>query len=110
MCFYNQKKFVCGDHSWTKFVQQCNFEYRTGETCGFKLVNATEYEATICRICEKINAKERKKKQEVERVSRWKRDGGHLKASIAKSEMLILDYDRQIEELHEQRQKKENTF
>ncbi|KAJ5525397.1 hypothetical protein N7494_012047 [Penicillium frequentans] len=88
MCFYNQKRFSCGDWSWTSFAHRCNYEYRTGETCGMKLVNLTENEPTKCRICEKIETKFRRRSAEVDRLERWKREGGDfdcLNGSVQKS-------------------------
>ncbi|KAL2869158.1 uncharacterized protein BJX67DRAFT_348925 [Aspergillus lucknowensis] len=42
MCYYNQKNHACGDFRWSNFVKHCNNEYRTGDTCGLRLVYGTE--------------------------------------------------------------------
>ena len=89
MCFYNQRKFTCGDWAWANFAHQCNYEYRTGETCGMKLVNLTEYQSTQCRLCEKIETKFRRRSAELDRVQRWKREGNNLVASIDKAREIV---------------------
>ncbi|KAL4908754.1 hypothetical protein BDW74DRAFT_173983 [Aspergillus multicolor] len=103
MCFYNQKRFSCGDFSWTNFITQCNYEYRTGETCGMKLVYATEQEKARCRLCEKIQTKTRRRDAETERLKRWEREGGTLVASMEKSRKLIQDLSTEIKGLQEER-------
>ncbi|KAL5336679.1 hypothetical protein BJX70DRAFT_400465 [Aspergillus crustosus] len=110
MCFYNQKKFACGDFSWSTFAYQCDHEYRTGETCGIRLANATNYETALCRICEKIAIKQRRRKQEVDRLTRWKREGGKLTASMAEAEEAIKKLDLEIETLLKQRRDKKNAL
>lgn len=110
MCFYNQKRFACGDWSWTSFAHQCNYEYRTGETCGMKLVNLTEYAAMQCRLCEKIETKHRRRSAELERVHRWKREGNTLVASIEKSQDTIKTLDREIVKLQREREEKSKAL
>ena len=110
MCFYNQKRFTCGDWSWTSFAHQCNYEYRTGETCGMKLVNLTEYAAMQCRLCEKIETKHRRRSAELERVHRWKREGNTLVASIEKSQDTIKTLDREIVKLQKEREEKSRAL
>lgn len=75
MCFYNQKRFACWDWAWASFGCQCIFEHRTGETCGIKLINATEDVNQICHLCKQIERKVRRKKTELSRLERWKREG-----------------------------------
>lgn len=99
MCFYNQKVYTCGDRNWGNFAHQCNYEYRTGETCGMKLVSKIESETTKCRLCEKIETKERRIQQEKERMLRWKEEGGTLTASIAKSQKLVAQLEKEVYEL-----------
>ena len=110
MCFYNQKRFTCGDWSWTSFANQCNYEYRTGETCGMKLVNLTEYAAMQCRLCEKIETKHRRRSAELERVHRWKREGNTLVASIEKSQDTIKTLDKEIVKLQKERDDKSRAL
>ncbi|KAJ5273745.1 hypothetical protein N7478_008870 [Penicillium angulare] len=110
MCFYNQKRFSCGDWSWTSFAHRCNYEYRTGETCGMKLVNLTENEASNCRLCEKIETKYRRRSAEVDRLERWKREGATLVASMDRSKTLIKELDKEIYILQREREDKRNTL
>ncbi|OJJ45332.1 hypothetical protein ASPZODRAFT_69902 [Penicilliopsis zonata CBS 506.65] len=99
MCFYNQRRFTCGDWMWTNFAQRCNYEYRTGETCGMRLVNVTECEATQCRLCEKIETKCRRHKNETDRLNRWKREGGTLVASMDRTQKIIMELEKEISQL-----------
>ncbi|PKY03046.1 hypothetical protein P168DRAFT_319593 [Aspergillus campestris IBT 28561] len=110
MCFYNQKRFACGDWSWTNFAHRCHYEYRTGETCGMKLVNVTDYENTQCRLCEKIETKFRRRDAEVERLNRWRREGGTLVASMDRSQRLIMELDREIGKLQIEREDKRSAL
>ncbi|KAH7027988.1 uncharacterized protein B0I36DRAFT_246329 [Microdochium trichocladiopsis] len=74
MCFYDQKTWGCGYWKWAGFRQQCPKEYRTGETCGLKLV----YESTIvgaqCKVCDAIDKKKRKYQKKTNDMARWKDD------------------------------------
>ncbi|RAK96140.1 uncharacterized protein BO80DRAFT_468877 [Aspergillus ibericus CBS 121593] len=110
MCFYNQKRFSCGDWSWTSFAHRCNYEYRTGETCGMRLVNVTEFETTQCRLCEKIDTKLRRRSAETERLSRWRREGGTLVASMERSHKLITELDKEIRQLQWEREERRNAL
>ncbi|OQE45961.1 hypothetical protein PENCOP_c001G01741 [Penicillium coprophilum] len=110
MCFYNQKRFACGDWSWTSFAHRCNYEYRTGETCGMRLVNMTENEKTNCRLCEKIETKYRRRSAELDRLDRWKREGANLVASMDRSHKLIMDLEREIRSLQRERDDRRSTL
>ncbi|OJI98201.1 hypothetical protein ASPVEDRAFT_25102 [Aspergillus versicolor CBS 583.65] len=110
MCFYNQKRFTCGDWSWTSFAQRCNYEYRTGETCGMRLVNTTEIDPSKCRLCEKIETKYRRRGVEIERLNRWKREGSTLVASMDKSQKMVMDLDREIKQLQREREEKQRAL
>ncbi|RAK77309.1 uncharacterized protein BO72DRAFT_429035 [Aspergillus fijiensis CBS 313.89] len=110
MCFYNQRKFSCGDWSWTSFAHRCNYEYRTGETCGMRLVNETFNEKVKCRLCDKIDTKVRRRNAEVERLTRWKREGGTLVASMERSQALIKELEREIFQLEREKQEKQRAL
>lgn len=69
-----------------------------------KLVNKTEYVKTQCRLCEKIEIKNRRRSAESERVRRWKREGGTLVASIEKSQDTIKTLDQEIMKLQKERE------
>ena len=106
MCFYDQYKFTCGDYKWGNFRQHCIQEYRMGETCGIKLVMATSGIDQKCRICDKIDTKQRRRAAEKDRISRWRKDGGKFKASIERSEDMVRQLDKELYELTSERQKR----
>ena len=104
MCFYDQRKFQCGDFKWDNFRQHCNREYRTGETCGTKLVMQTLHVRGICKHCEKFETKKRRRAAEIERITRWRKDGRKFAASIEKSEDSIQTLEREMRGLMNERQ------
>ena len=99
MCFYDQNIFACGDYKWGNFRQHCNKEYRSGETCGMKLVMQTYPIREKCRICLKIETKQRRIEGELDRIRRWRREGSKFKASIEKSEQIVRELERERSDL-----------
>ncbi|TKA79536.1 hypothetical protein B0A49_00381 [Cryomyces minteri] len=99
MCFYDQHRFACGDWKWGTFRDHCNREYRRGETCGMKLIYVTIPSGQKCKLCEKIDTKQRRRAAEVERINRWQREGNKFRASIDKSFQIIRALDMETEEL-----------
>ena len=95
MCFYDQHLFACGDYKWGNFRQHCNKEYRSGETCGMKLVMQTMPVREKCRLCLKIETKTRRMEAELDRIRRWRKEGGRFSASIEKSEQIVKDLERE---------------
>lgn len=85
MCYFEQTRWQCGYWKWGNFRQQCTKEYRTGETCGLKLVYDTTYQSGNCKLCEQIEKKERRWNKMQQDVLRWKREGNR-KATIEKTE------------------------
>ena len=69
-----------------------------------KLVNKTMFEKSQCRLCEKIEIKYRRRNAEIERVNRWQREGGNLKASMDRSQKLVLDIQEDIRRLEWERE------
>ncbi|KAJ4020851.1 hypothetical protein NW766_002346 [Fusarium irregulare] len=63
MCYFEQTRWTCGFWRWGHFRQQCNKEYRMGETCGLKLVYETKDE------------RERRYDKMYRDVQRWQREG-----------------------------------
>ncbi len=106
MCFFDQYRFACGDWKWGYFRQHCNREYRTGETCGMKLIMQTVPQGQKCKLCDKIDTKQRRRAAEIERISRWQREGTKFRASIDRSTDIIRSLDREIYELGCERQKR----
>ncbi len=72
MCFCDQWEFACKCFKWGPFRQHCSKEYRTGETCGMKLVMNRHQSAEKCKICTKIDTKERSIAREEERLRHWR--------------------------------------
>lgn len=75
-----------------------------------RLVNLTENEASKCRLCEKIETKYRRRSAEVDRLDRWRREGGTLVASMDRSERLIKDLDLEIYTLQRERDDRRKTL
>ena len=111
MCFFDQYQFECGDYKWGPFRQHCAKEYRTGETCGMKLVMAT-YSAPgggKCKLCTKLETKYNRKRKEEDRIRRWEREGGR-KASIEQAKQTIYDLEDEINRLLWERQQKAQSL
>ena len=106
MCFFDQHRFACGDWKWGYFRQHCNREYRTGETCGMKLIMQTLSVGQKCKLCDKLDTKQRRKLKEQDKVNRWKKDAPQHWASIEKANEEIKKLDKEIHELRNERQRK----
>lgn len=106
MCFFDQHRFACGDWKWGHFRQHCNREYRTGETCGMKLIMQTVPVTQKCKLCDKIDTKQRRRSAELDRINRWKREGNKFRASIDRSTDMIKVLDREIFDLGSERQRR----
>ncbi|PMD16144.1 hypothetical protein NA56DRAFT_322421 [Hyaloscypha hepaticicola] len=76
MCFYDLNQWSCGDSKWGHFRQHCSREYRTGESCGLKLVMARYQMEEKCKCCQKMETKYRRIRKEQERINRWRKEGG----------------------------------
>lgn len=75
MCYFDQTRWSCGYWRWGHFRQQCNKEYRMGETCGLKLVYETKVEADMCKLCHDTEKKQRRYDKMYRDVQRWQREG-----------------------------------
>jgi hypothetical protein len=110
MCFYDQTRFACGDFKWERFAHHCSKEYRTGETCGLKLVsNCYQDNNRSCKLCDKIQAKQRRREAELKRIARWKTEKNRS-ASIAASQEIIDDLDDDIYKLQCERAEKQRSL
>lgn len=96
MCFYDLFKFSCGDCKWGHFRLHCNKEYRMGETCGVKIVMEVVNSQQKCRLCDKIDVKQRRRANECDRIARWKKDGGKFRASKERAEGVVKQLDDEI--------------
>lgn len=76
MCYFDQTRWTCGYWRWGHFRQQCNKEYRMGETCGLKLVYETKPEQGVCKLCRDMEKKQRRYDKMWRDVERWQREGG----------------------------------
>ena len=106
MCFFEQHRFQCGDWKWGHFRQHCNREYRTGETCGMKLIMQTVPVSNKCKLCEKIDTKQRRRAAEIDRIGRWKREGSKFSASIDRSSDIVKALEKEIRDLGWERQRR----
>lgn len=84
MCYFDQVVWACGNWKWGRFRQQCNKEYRIGETCGLKLVYERQDEAKKCKVCDQVTRKENQVERTTERMA-WLREWKHL-ASLERCE------------------------
>ncbi|RSL99457.1 hypothetical protein CDV31_012178 [Fusarium ambrosium] len=75
MCYFEQTRWACGYWRWGHFRQQCNKEYRMGETCGLKLVYETKTEPDVCKLCHDTEKKQRRYDKMYRDVQRWQREG-----------------------------------
>ena len=89
-----------------RLTDASNREYRTGETCGMKLIMQTVPISTKCKLCEKIDTKIRRRQAEVERISRWKREGSKFSASIDRSADIVKSLEKEINDLGYERQRR----
>ncbi|KAK4232877.1 hypothetical protein C8A03DRAFT_19932 [Achaetomium macrosporum] len=85
MCFYERIQFKCGPWKWGRFREQCNKEYRIGETCGLKQVFTTRNESRDCASCTQITKKQRRIRKMMTDIERWRREGDHP-ATVEKTE------------------------
>ena len=71
-----------------------------------KLIMQTVPQGQKCKLCDKIDTKQRRRAAEIERISRWQREGTKFRASIDRSTDIIRSLDREIYELGCERQKR----
>ena len=106
MCFYDQLRFSCGDFKWSHFREHCTGEYRSGETCGSKMVYATRDVDSKCRLCEKIDTKIRRSIAERDRVARWSREGCRHAASIEHARDNVKSLEEEIRTIEQYRRER----
>ncbi|XRM42840.1 hypothetical protein ABZX51_006052 [Aspergillus tubingensis] len=70
----------------------------------------TEFETTLCRLCEKIETKYRRRSAEVERLNRWKREGSNLVASMDRSQKLVMELEKEIRQLQRERDERRKAL
>jgi hypothetical protein len=74
-----------------------------------RLVNRTEFRSELCKLCEKIETKFRRRTVEADRMDRWRREGGTLVASMKRASKLISDLDKEIRCLQVERERTRNA-
>ncbi|KAI0112555.1 hypothetical protein GGR51DRAFT_45246 [Nemania sp. FL0031] len=104
MCFFDQTRWRCGYWRWGHFRGQCNREYRTGETCGLKLVNVTIADPDVCKLCKDIEKKQRKYNKLHSDIERWSREKSNRSASIEKAQGEIMEVHQAIQNMTNQHQ------
>ncbi|KAE8445062.1 hypothetical protein EG329_013776 [Mollisiaceae sp. DMI_Dod_QoI] len=103
MCFYEQIVNPCGDWKWGNFKSHCSKEYRTGETCGMKMVFESFHVSENCKYCVKIETKQGRIRKEQDKIKRWKHEGNR-RASIEQAQTSIAELEREIWELNAKRE------
>ncbi|EFQ31381.1 hypothetical protein CGRA01v4_10945 [Colletotrichum graminicola] len=98
MCYFYQTRWACGYWRWGQFKQQCNKEYRTGETCGLKLVFETIMEPDRCKLCYDMDKKHRRLDKMNRDIERWRREGNR-RATIERTTVEAREVERQIHEM-----------
>ncbi|KUJ18599.1 uncharacterized protein LY89DRAFT_550845, partial [Mollisia scopiformis] len=101
MCYYDQYQMTCGDWKWGNFRKQCSKEYRTGDTCGMKLIMEAYQLDEMCKYCKKVEIKSAKIRKEQDRIKRWCNEGNR-RASIEAAEENIAAIEREIMDLMDQ--------
>ncbi|TDZ44978.1 hypothetical protein C8034_v008408 [Colletotrichum sidae] len=109
MCYFYQTKWACGYWRWGQFKQQCNKEYRTGETCGLKLVFETIADPDRCKLCYDMDKKRRRLDKMQRDMNRWHREGNR-KATIERTHLEMQDVGRQLQEMEMTHYTRQNTI
>jgi len=99
MCYFDQKRWSCGYWRWSHFRQQCPKEYRTGETCGLKLVNEVFDEHERCKLCFDIDKKQRRLDKMYRDIARWEREGNRT-ATIERTREEAAVVERQMADMN----------
>ncbi|KAL7941376.1 hypothetical protein V8C42DRAFT_334995 [Trichoderma barbatum] len=109
MCYFEQTRWSCGYWRWGHFRQQCNKEYRMGETCGLKLIYETIPDPDVCKLCHDIDKKVRRVTKMTSDVERWKVEGNRS-ATIERTEEDMAGVMQQIEDMRVDHQRRLQTL
>ena len=95
MCYYDNYIYSCRDWKWGNFQQHCNREYRTGETCGMKMIFQQLQLPDRCPFCERIEKKTHRRDKAIKDYKRWASEPQKYQASMerARNEVRSLEYD-----------------
>lgn len=105
MCYFDQTRWACGFWRWGHFRQQCNKEYRMGETCGLKLVYETRAEMDVCKLCHDREKKQRRYDKMSRDVQRWQREGNRS-ATIERTCGEMQEVWMQIQNMYQEHDKR----
>ena len=75
-----------------------------------KLIMQTVPQREKCKLCDKLDVKQRRRSAEMDRIDRWQREGGKFKASIDRSYDMVKALDKEIYDLRRERQKRLNAI
>ncbi|KAL2264548.1 hypothetical protein VTJ83DRAFT_7058 [Remersonia thermophila] len=109
MCYFDHQLWPCGWWRWGSFREQCNKEYRTGETCGLKLIYNTYLEPHPCSKCETMDKKARRIAKMSDDIARWRYEGNRI-ATIEKTQREIAELNDQIEQLWREHEKRKMSI
>ncbi|KAE9370887.1 hypothetical protein N431DRAFT_343797 [Stipitochalara longipes BDJ] len=111
MCFYDAIEMACKCWKWGQFRKHCAKEYRIGETCGMKLVMSRHSLPIKCKICTKIDGKERAIRKEEERIRRWQAENNGVNSFVQDAwQEDISQYQLDISRLLAERDERRGTW
>jgi hypothetical protein len=99
-------RWECADWKWGNFRQHCEREYRMGETCGTKLIFATQPLKGDCQLCQNIQKKQRRLQKAQADFNRFKADPTkQATAQVKWQEIIELQQEikRMMDDLHMRR-------
>lgn len=76
-----------------------------GEVCGAKLTDTESVVkvAEVCRFCQELDVKRRRRQREVDNIVRWNTEGDRFRASIERATREVQVLDTAIDELDNRR-------
>ena len=103
MCYFDQIRWACGYWRWSHFREQCDREWRIGETCGLKFVNELHEDPSICKLCSEMERKQRKIDKMEKDIARWRKEGNRQATIERTGEALshVLQQMRDLQDKHE---------
>ena len=91
------------------FRQQCTKEYRTGETCGLKLVFDTNLQDDKCKLCKDMEKKQRRFQKLQSDISRWQREGNRS-ATIEKAQRDVVEVTEALYNMNQQHEDRKKSI
>ncbi|RPA83092.1 hypothetical protein BJ508DRAFT_413752 [Ascobolus immersus RN42] len=109
MCFYDQTIYACNDFKWGRFRTHCAKEYRTGETCGMKLIYQTTRLAERCTTCKKMEVIKNKIYRSQEKIGRWAAENA-FPVSLDLERTSVMGWRMELEQLEANRASRRRNF